>query len=568
MEGHTDSCKLATSGDGKRSGVFELRLDKPITLLLISVSLAACVCLVYWRVLAYPFVQDDWGQLKALIHTDAPAILSNALSIEGRLFYRPISLVYFMLYYKTFGLNPLYFHIIGLTIHLLNSLLVVFITRKLTGNHAISASAGLIYACAVTVHLDPLLWMVGFIDLSATLFYLGSLSLFLSGRRFASAAAFGLGLLSKESVIVLIVIFVLVLLYAIRPVRDLPAALSRTLWPALLVLVIYLAARAGHAVSPLALPGSEPYSMRLFGIHILKNLFRYAWWSLEAITPLRNLSGGTARWILLGAFILLGFIWTLSWTRVRRPAFPSVWIPFLASWAAIGIAPALLLPNHYYKYYLTYSLPPLILLALSGICGGFLCIRGAEGETGCAYRVVSSEKLFSHRSPAPSSGGPKCALSPGLPHAVLGILCLLVIADSVSAAWYFGAKDRAGISDRYVIGTNHLIHRGHAARLILDYLSQRRPSVPRGSVFLLEGCDLESLGGDDGFEIFYGDDGIRVFKRSDVELQVDMSERGKELRIHPYGSQTAAVLVEPEKLFYLRVISDMVREEDPLTDRQ
>lgn len=162
MEGSSPSGNLATGGQTSRSGLFELRFNKLFVSSLFVVALLVAIGVVYWPVLTYPFIQDDWGQLRALVNGDAFSFFSNALSVKGKLFFRPLSLAYFVVYHRLFGLNPLPFHIIGLTIHLLNSLLVSLISWRLTRSHWISRFAGLIYAAAVTVHLDPLLWLVGF----------------------------------------------------------------------------------------------------------------------------------------------------------------------------------------------------------------------------------------------------------------------------------------------------------------------------------------------------------------------------------------------------------------------
>jgi hypothetical protein len=504
--------------------------------------------MIYWRILPYPFVQDDWGQLKGLAHTDAYSWISSALSMRDKLFYRPISLIYYLVYYKVFGLNPLYFHIVGLTIHLFNSLLVVIISRRLIANRAISVSAGLIYAAAATVHLDPLLWMVGFCDLSATFLYFAAIALFLAGRRYLSTVAFGIGLLAKESVVVVLLIFVLFLVYSVRPLKSLPAAIIRSLWPPALVLSVYSLARIGFAVSPFSLRGSEPYSMRLFGVHIAKNLFRYAWWGLQAVTPLRSLPGGTARWILWAMLVAGVLLWILSKRVSQVPLFPSGWGFLLAGWAVAGILPALLLPNHWYRYYLTYSLLPLILLLLSGAWWTAQRFSRRGQEAGLERSAVGGESLPLARPPI---------------WAVV-ILGSLVLADFASAAWYFRTKDRAGVSDRYEPGTNHLIHRGHTAKAILDYLARSHATVPKGSVFVLEGCDVESLGGEDALRVFYADESIRVFNRLEVVIEIESGHPGgMGTRGNPDDISRPTVQMEPGKVFLLHMVGGTIHEVDP-----
>lgn len=556
MGGLSGSGDSQTAGRAPHTGAPELRLDRLISRSVIAIAVLVTICVVYWRVLDYPFVQDDWGQLDALRHTDTRSVLSDALSMKGKLVYRPLSQCYFLLYYKVFRLNPLYFHVFGLMVHLVNSLLVVIISWKLTRIRAISALSGLIYAAAVTIHLDPLIWMVGFFDLSATFFYLAAIALFLAERRFLCAAAFGVGLLAKESVVVLVLIFVLILICSVRPVRNLPAAMARMLTPSLLIAAVYFLARTHYAISPFGLPGSEPYAMRLFGIHFVKNFFRYAWWALEAVTPWRNIPGGTAKWILCAIVVGAISLWFLTRRPPCLPLFPRRWILLLSGWAASGILPTLFLPNHYYKYYLTYSLPPLILLSLSAVCRAFHVFRRAARESVSNPNESSGDRLIPFWQPS-------------LSNLALGVLVAIAMADVLSAAWYFRAKDRAGVADRYVVGTNHLIHRGHAAKLILEHLARERTVVPRGSVFLVDGCDLESMGGDDGFRVFYGDGGIRAFRRSDVVMDPDGRNLARSmLQGNADDLRSARIPIEPEKLICLRIVDGEVREEGPVSNQQ
>ncbi len=563
MEGHSDASSPPVESGAVQPGPVGDRFGKPLTLALLALAVLAAIGLVYWRILHYPFIQDDWGQLGGLINANSLSYLSDALSVKGKLFYRPLSLAYFQLCYRLFGLNPLPFHVIGLTIHSINSLLVVLISRKLTGNPSISWFAGLMYAVAVTVHLDPLLWLVGFYDLSASFFYLASIAFFLTRHRWLSAAAFGLGLLAKESVVVLAPVLLLMLVYAIRPFRKVPGGVCRELWPHALILAAYLLVRTGGGLSPFSLPDGEPYSMRLFGIHVFKNAYRYAWWGLEAVTPFRNIGSGAARWVLWTLFLVGEILWLLSRNSRRALLFPSGWIMFLASWAGMGVLPALFLPNHYYKYYLTYSLLPLLLLTLSGLCWVLRFIPLLQGG-GTSSPVVCSPDLVSCTSALRPLGSSNSA-HPHLPRLLLGVFIALALADALSAAWYFQVRDQAGVSDQYTVGTNNLIHRGHAASLILSCLAREHRQVPKGSVFLLEGCDLESLDNGGALCVFYGDDSIRLFRASEMV----MDPAGKYIeRKAAYrradNPQPYRIAVEPGKLFSLRIKDGKVLEADPL----
>ncbi len=298
--------------------------------------------------------------------------------------------------------------------------------------------------------------------------------------------------------------------------------------------------------------------MHLFGIHIFKNLFRYAWWSLEAITPFRVLASDTVRWMLWGGTAVVGLLYYYQRKSHSPGIFPARWIGFLAGWAVIGVMPALFLPNHYYKYYLTYSLPPIVLLWVSTLYWICTLLTGRVNNGAPSTTSPSPVQL-------PLSWTETDPCYQRNPYALTAIFAALSLINVASAAQYFRARDHAGISDRYVVGTNHLIHRGHAARLILDYLHNHHSTVPEGSVFLIDGCDLESLGNDAGLQVFYGDPSVRVFRLSDVirdRRNASAAKDGIQRDADKFPRRSPGP--EPRNLFCLRIRDGKVLEEDPV----
>ncbi len=549
--------------DGRKHSLFESWVSGSKTPVVLALVLAAAIALVYWPIVTFPFIQDDWGHLNGLVTLGPLKYLCDGVSQSDRLFWRPIGLIYFALYYRIFGLHPLPFHLVGMLIHFFNSLLVVFISWHLTRGGLVAWAAGFIYAVAVTVHMDPLLWQVGFYDLSASFLYLTSIALLLTKRRWLSAAAFAFGVLAKESTVTLVLVFPLILLYTDQHSTRSLRALLRKLGPWTSIVAVYCLVRMSGVIFAFSLAETEPYSIRLIGIHVLKNLFRYIWWSLEAVTPFRTLASNTVRWMLWGVTALVGALYFYR----RKLPFPAVipdrWTGFLAAWAVIGILPALFLPNHYYKYYLTYSLPPVVLLWISALYWFYSLLagsvrtgtRGASTTTSVLLPPLSvSESEFSTTG---SAGFQRNQL------VLTALFSALSLINAVSAAEYFYARNRAGIADRYVVGTNYLIHRGNVARLLLDYLRDHHPSVPVGSVFLIDGCDLESIGDEAGPQAFYGDPSIRVFRLSDVRE----FRRGHAVKDGTNRSDDRLHLLnlrpESRNLFCLRIKEGKVMEEDP-----
>lgn len=117
-----------------------------------------CVAATYWKVLKYPFIQDDWGILFSIVEMDDFEIVQQAFLPEGKLFYRPLGITYFVLAHLFFGLNSLGYHLLALGLHFVNSLLVVRISGLfLQGNKLLPWLAGILYGTAIAVHMDPLL---------------------------------------------------------------------------------------------------------------------------------------------------------------------------------------------------------------------------------------------------------------------------------------------------------------------------------------------------------------------------------------------------------------------------
>ncbi|MBU0633931.1 MAG: hypothetical protein KKA52_02590, partial [Candidatus Omnitrophica bacterium] len=169
--------------------------------LLNAIFLTALTFIVYWPVLKYFFVGDDWIILNIFKHE----IVDNWLKlfiyvVPDPSSCRPIALLFDLLRYKVFGLNPFFFNISGLFIHAVNSVLVVHIAKKITRNNIIGWSAGYLYAFSVYIHITPLTWSVaGIYEVLGAFFLYTTLILFLNGRFRVSAVVYLLAVFSKPS---------------------------------------------------------------------------------------------------------------------------------------------------------------------------------------------------------------------------------------------------------------------------------------------------------------------------------------------------------------------------------
>jgi protein O-mannosyl-transferase len=199
---HTDS---STQSWIERAGVAET----------IACAIAA---LVYLATLSFGFVYDD-----------VPQILKNPAVHEWRFvpqyftshvwaaiypntsgnYYRPLFLLWLRVNYALFGPSAAGWHLTSLACHVLATWLVFRIVRQVAGDRAVAFVAALIFGLH-PAHIENVAWISGVTDPLMACFVLGSFSAFLGfrrsggiGRAALSLVLFALGLLSKETAIVL-----------------------------------------------------------------------------------------------------------------------------------------------------------------------------------------------------------------------------------------------------------------------------------------------------------------------------------------------------------------------------
>ncbi|MFI5166871.1 MAG: hypothetical protein ACHQQS_09650 [Thermoanaerobaculales bacterium] len=441
-----------------------------VSFLVLSVGVLA----VYWEALRYPFIQDDWSMLSRATESSFGEWLRFAFYPPHQLFYRPLGMTYFFLYERAFGLNPLFFHLINLTVHVMNSVLVLFIALLVSRSRTIALAVAVLYATAATIHLDPLLWMVGIFDLMGAFFFFSGLALLMSGKPRWSGLSFLLGLLFKESVIALPVVLLGWLFWEREKNTRPSAGIVADLGPHLAALALYLPLKLS-GLSPFAFPSGFPYHLTFLGVGVVRNGLDYAACSLGALVPFLSTKP------VVGVFAGVALATLALFTRMRRADGLPVHWAFLSLWAVAGIAVALPLANHWYRYYLTYSFPAVLLIALLVLRQFHRAIQG--GGRSSAALVAS-----------------------------------WLLVQTLSAGAYVFRKDQAGIGDKYERGTNNLVHRGHAVAAVLDYLARAHPWVPDDTVFVVSGAEIEAFDGASAFRAFYRERGITAYPRATVEV--------------------------------------------------
>lgn len=171
-------------------------------LAIVLAALLAAVTLVYRAAALSYFLNDDFQWLQGARQFE----FANLFHLERYdHFYRPVIEIYFYLGRRLFGCAPLPFHLASIGIHLLNTLVLFFFARALTGRSDFGALAALLFAVQPG-HVQAVAWVGAITDLLPALWYLLALLaylLFLQGRgaRYyaLSLAAFVGCLLTHES---------------------------------------------------------------------------------------------------------------------------------------------------------------------------------------------------------------------------------------------------------------------------------------------------------------------------------------------------------------------------------
>ncbi|MFC1889360.1 tetratricopeptide repeat protein [Thermodesulfobacteriota bacterium] len=198
---------------------------------LVLVILSILITCTYANCVRNDFVFDDLLRIKYEPSIRSLENIPGMLDIFDRSYrYRPMRTISYALDYALSGLDPLAYHISNLVYHTLCSFLVFLLVRSATGKARAALFASLLFAVH-PVQTEAVSYLSGRRDLLATLFYLLSAWLYFEyrGRRRhwfipLIAIALGLGVLSKETVLVAPGIF---LLYdAMREIHEGPRRLS------------------------------------------------------------------------------------------------------------------------------------------------------------------------------------------------------------------------------------------------------------------------------------------------------------------------------------------------------
>jgi Flp pilus assembly protein TadD len=232
--------------------------------LLTLVGLAAAS--VYIFTLEYDFVWDDVALVAENAYIRSSSYVGEYFrrdfgalshwSLSVRWYYRPLLALSFFADHQLWGPNPAGFHLTNVLLHVMSSLLVALLARRLSGRDAVGVLAGLFFAVH-PAHVEPVAFVSGRVDSLVTAFGVAAVLAFLVAREKRGPARLfwqGLGcitaagaMLSKENGALVPGLVILCLAWdahrnGARCWRDVLAGLREAV-PVLAVLALYLGGR-------------------------------------------------------------------------------------------------------------------------------------------------------------------------------------------------------------------------------------------------------------------------------------------------------------------------------------
>lgn len=436
----------------------------------LALALSAVSILLYYSTFSQPFVQDDWTVLHEIRTATVSGYLADAFSPAGKVLYRPLTSVVFLLTVTLFGANPFPYHLLAILLHIANGVLAALTVERITGCRGQAAAVAILYAASTTIHADTLLWMVGLSDLGAHVLFLLSLLLYLDRRVIMSAMFYLLALLFKEAAAPLLLVLVFHALLLDRP-------RLRVLWGHGLVLAAYAAVRL-LTMSGTGMDPAHPYSIDFTGTHIIANAGLLLSWAHEALLPfLPSPSPQHTALVACLALSLLVFVAVLRRSRIEMGAIRTVL--FFVVWAVSGIASVLPLAHHLFRYYAVYSLVPLFTLTI------------LYGETLIPRRFTRT-------------GGP---------------ILLLFLVLTIAGNWVSFNKRLASEPSAAAVydGTNHLIRKGAVVRSVQTQMLLHYPALPDHARLVFSGIEIDAFGRSFGPRVWYGDSTLEVYTRAEFD---------------------------------------------------
>ncbi len=332
---------------------------KPITAIIISVVLAAVTLAVFWAVRGHDYlIYDDGDYVSENSHVLTGLSLENArwaFTTNHASNWHPLTWLSLMLDCQLFGTGSAALHLSNVGYHLLNTVLLFLLLRRMTQQEWPSAMVAALFAWH-PLHVQSVAWIAERKDVLSTLFwilttwaYVRQIEKPTPGRRAVTLTLFALGLMAKQMLVTLPCTLVLLDIWPLRrwrpavpgPAGKSPAIAGPTLprlilekWPffvlALAASLATFAVQKEQAVVSLEL---IPISDRLRNVVVsyvrylemmlwpsgLSVIYAYAfrralplWQVAASLGLLAGITVAAWRWLRARPYWLVGWLWYLG----------------------------------------------------------------------------------------------------------------------------------------------------------------------------------------------------------------------------------------------------------------
>jgi lipoprotein NlpI len=186
---------------------------------LAGLALAALVLALYWPVAGYDFISLDDN-----LYVVENANLQKGISLTGFAWamstfhttnWHPLTWLSYMADYELFGLNPAGYHLGNLILHLLNTLLLLLLLQRMTGEVWKGAAVAALFAVH-PLNIESVVWIAERKNLLSTLFWILTILAYVRyvenpgwGRYWPVFLLFALGLTAKPMLVTLPFVFLL-----------------------------------------------------------------------------------------------------------------------------------------------------------------------------------------------------------------------------------------------------------------------------------------------------------------------------------------------------------------------
>ena len=344
---------------------------KPSSILFFLIILIFYYIFLFDSVHSY-FSQDDFFHLRAIHQKsikDIPKFFMGVSPEYG--FFRPLPReTYNLLMFKSFGLNPLPFHIVNLLIIIINSFLLFLLIKQLISNFSLSLLTSILYLTS-SVHSIELYYLGSVQQLMATMFLIISSLFFVKYLRekklnnyLVSFLSYLLALLCHELAIVQPGILLLLSFFTFKRKEQSFSGIIFKLLPFALLSLLH-----SLFIMNISLPKQQVYVPLLSLKGMVNNLVWYFLWSfglpeslVDFIGPGLRVNLNFFKWfsnyslLVFSALGLAMFLLLLTVLLQRGKVLINKSTFLFLSLFLISVVPFLFFPQHKFVYYLSFAI--------------------------------------------------------------------------------------------------------------------------------------------------------------------------------------------------------------------